>query len=167
MNQENVRGSFWNKRTFSILNFGLLLLAIPVLIMVDGIMLLLNTITKLGRLFAVKILEKQHQVRERQYQFVKLSKQSFKDSSDINHLPVSFCPFRQPFLISHMTNIKHSLVHFLGWKLLWINLDIATIQRYIPRLLVLIYPSLERWSVRGGHQKKLKSIIFKKAEVLK
>jgi len=60
MNQENVRGSFWNKRTFSILNFGLLLLAIPVLIMVDGIMLLLNTITKLGRLFAVKILEKQH-----------------------------------------------------------------------------------------------------------
>ena len=65
MNQENIRGSSWNKRTFSILNFLLLLLAIPVLIMVDGIMLLLNAVTKLGRLFTVKIQENQHQVRER------------------------------------------------------------------------------------------------------
>ena len=65
MNQENVRGSSWNKRTFSILNFVLLLFAIPVLIMVDVIMLLLNAITKLGRLFALKIKENQPQVRER------------------------------------------------------------------------------------------------------
>ena len=32
MNQENVKGSFWNKRTFSILNFVLLLLGFPLVI---------------------------------------------------------------------------------------------------------------------------------------
>jgi hypothetical protein len=60
MNQENVRGSSWNKRTFSMLNFVLLLLAIPVFLIVDGIMLLVNAITKLGRLFAVKVQENQN-----------------------------------------------------------------------------------------------------------
>jgi len=57
MDQENLRGSFWNKRTFSMLNFILLLLAIPVLVIVDVIMLLLNAIKKLGHLFVVKIQE--------------------------------------------------------------------------------------------------------------
>ena len=65
MNQENVRESTWNKRTFSLLNFVLLLFAIPVLLMVDGTMLLLNALTKLGRLFALKVKENQPQVRER------------------------------------------------------------------------------------------------------
>jgi hypothetical protein len=47
------------------LNFVLLLFAIPVLLMVDGIMLLLNALTKLGRFFALKVHENQPQVRER------------------------------------------------------------------------------------------------------
>ena len=65
MSQENVRRSSWNKRTFSMLNFVLLLFASPVLLMVDGIMLLLNALTKLGCLFALKVKENQPQVRER------------------------------------------------------------------------------------------------------
>lgn len=60
MNQENVRESSWNNRTFSMLNFVLLLLAIPVLLIVDVIMLLLNALTKFGRLFAVKVQENQN-----------------------------------------------------------------------------------------------------------
>ena len=47
------------------LNFVLLLFAIPLLLIVDGIMLLLNALTKLGRLFALKVKENQPQVRER------------------------------------------------------------------------------------------------------
>ena len=65
MDQENLRGLCWNKRIFSMLKFVLLLLAIPVLVMVDVIMLLLNAITKLGHLFVFKIQENQPQVRER------------------------------------------------------------------------------------------------------
>ena len=60
MNKENVNDSCLNNRNFSMLNLVLLLLFIPVLLIADGIMLLLNAVTKLGRLFAVKVQENPH-----------------------------------------------------------------------------------------------------------
>ena len=60
MSQARERRGYWKNRTFSILNFVLLLLVIPLLLVVDGIMILLNASKKLNRLLFAKVQENTH-----------------------------------------------------------------------------------------------------------
>ena len=60
MSQARERRGYWNNRTFSMLNFVLLLLVIPLLLVVDAIMILLNATRRLSRLRFTKVQENPH-----------------------------------------------------------------------------------------------------------
>ena len=60
MSQEREKRVSWNNRTFSMLNFVLLILVIPLLLVVDIIMILLNASKKLNRLLFAKVQENLH-----------------------------------------------------------------------------------------------------------
>ena len=60
MNQARERRGYWNNRTFSMLNFVLLLLVVPLLLVMDGVMILLNTTRRLRRLRFTKVQENPH-----------------------------------------------------------------------------------------------------------
>lgn len=60
MSQTREKRVSWNNRTFSMLNFVLLILVIPLLLVVDVIMILLNASKKLNRLLFTRIQENLH-----------------------------------------------------------------------------------------------------------
>ena len=60
MRQARERGVHWNNRTFSMLNFVLLLLVVPLLLVMDGIMILLNASKKVNRVLFAKAQENLH-----------------------------------------------------------------------------------------------------------
>ena len=60
MNQARERSGYWNNRTFSMLNFVLLLLVVPLLLVVDVLMILLNAARRLSRLRFTKVQEHPH-----------------------------------------------------------------------------------------------------------
>ncbi len=60
MSQTREKRVSLNNRTFSILNFLLLILAIPLLLVVDVIMILLNAPKKLNRLLFTRVQENLH-----------------------------------------------------------------------------------------------------------
>jgi hypothetical protein len=60
MNQARERSGYWHNRTFSMLNFVLLLLVVPLLLVVDVIMILLNATRRLSRLRFAKVQENFH-----------------------------------------------------------------------------------------------------------
>jgi len=60
MSQTREKRVSWNDRTFSMLNFVLLILVIPLLLVVDVIMILLNASKKLNRLLFTRVQENLH-----------------------------------------------------------------------------------------------------------
>jgi len=60
MSQTGEKRVSWNNRTFSMLNFVLLILVIPLLLVVDVIMILLNASKKLNRLLFTRVQENLH-----------------------------------------------------------------------------------------------------------
>ncbi len=60
MSQTREKRVSWNNRTFSMLNFVLLILVIPLLLVVDVIMILLNASKKLNRLLFTRVQENLH-----------------------------------------------------------------------------------------------------------
>ena len=57
MHQAREKRAYWNNRTFSMVNFALLLLVVPLLLVVDGIMILLSATRRLNRLLFTKVQE--------------------------------------------------------------------------------------------------------------
>ena len=60
MSQERDNRGYWNNRTFSMVNLILLILVIPLLLVVDGIMILLSATRKLNRVRFTKVQENPH-----------------------------------------------------------------------------------------------------------
>jgi len=60
MSQTREKRVSWNDRTFSMLNFVLLILVIPLLLVVDVIMILLNASNKMNRLLFTRVQENLH-----------------------------------------------------------------------------------------------------------
>ena len=57
MNQARARTAYRNNRTFSMVNFALLLLVVPLLLVVDGIMILLHATKRLNGSLFTKVQE--------------------------------------------------------------------------------------------------------------
>ena len=60
MSQERDNRGYWNNRTFSMVNLILLIVVIPLLLVVDGIMILLSATRKLNRVRFTKVQENPH-----------------------------------------------------------------------------------------------------------